>query len=122
MQSVEVRAATLLLICLQEEAEWNELLQGGTTEDGNAAADGAEAATPAEAAAAAAGTEGDAVAAEAAAAADGELPSGQKGAGSGEAPAEQTGERATHTFKPVAHCCVICSLVCKFCPACAGTQ
>ncbi|EIE18278.1 hypothetical protein COCSUDRAFT_60470 [Coccomyxa subellipsoidea C-169] len=74
----------------KEEAEWNELLQGGTTEDSNAAADGDEAATPAEAAAAAAEAEGDAVAAEAAAAADGELPSGQKGAGSGEAPAEQT--------------------------------
>lgn len=68
-----------ILSVLQEEAEWNELLQGGSAEEGNAGADGAPAAAPPEAGAPAAEAGG---AAEAALILGGELPLVQEGASS----------------------------------------
>ena len=68
-----------ILSVLQEEAEWNELLQGGSAEEGNAGADRAPAAAPPEAGAPAAEAGG---AAEAALILGGELPLVQEGASS----------------------------------------
>ncbi|KAK9907265.1 hypothetical protein WJX75_000230 [Coccomyxa subellipsoidea] len=64
---------------LEEEAEWNELLQGGSAEEGNAGADRAPAAAPPEAGAPAAEAGG---AAEAALILGGDLPLVQEGASS----------------------------------------
>ena len=63
-------------VFLQEEAEWNELLQGGSAVEDNAGADEAPAPIPAEAAAEDADAGGTA---EAAVNVGGELPLGQEG-------------------------------------------
>lgn len=90
-----------ILSVLQEEAEWNELLQGGIAEEGNAGADGAPAAAPGEEGAPAAEAGG---AAEAALISGGELPSGQEAASSDATAAPDRPGALTQSRSAQAYC------------------